>query len=87
MAKTIDEARAGLLKVLPYIRHAVELAKQKGNARLGILCEFADGGGKVEARFDADFIEDVAALIGAPQTADDDLAVKARHFTDTLLRP
>jgi hypothetical protein len=83
MTKTIEEAKADLLEVLPYIRYAVAEATKKGTARVGVLCNFADGGGKIEAQFDANFLEDVAILIGAPdQTPEDNLKAAARHVLD-----
>lgn len=83
MARTVDEAREALLAVLPYMRYAITMANSEGTAKLGILCEFPDGGGKVEARFEADFLEDLALVIGAPdQTEEDELKASARRFLD-----
>jgi hypothetical protein len=86
MAKTAEEARANLLNVLPHIRHAIDVAKAKGTAKLGILCEFPDGGGKVEARFEIEFLEDLAVAIGAPeQTEEDNQTAAARRLSDMIM--
>lgn len=87
MTKTVDEAKADLLTVIPYIRHAIALANSKGTARLGILCQFPDGSGKIEARFDAYFMENVALVIGAPdQTEEDTLNAEAQEIKDIIAR-
>lgn len=81
--KSIKEARSDLLSVIPYIRYAINEAKENGKPILGIFCEFNYDAGKIVARFDTDFIEDIALIISAPkQTDEDNIKAKARQFTD-----
>lgn len=70
-----------LLLALPYLRCAVAEAKLTGQCRLGILANYPDGSGKVTASFDADFIDEIAALIDAPpQTEADNMRARAEQF-------
>lgn len=82
-----DDARDAAIKdlrvALPYLRYAVQEANKNGSAKLGVLCEQADGGGKVECKFDASILDAVALVIDLPaQTEKDDLKAKARAFLD-----
>ena len=80
-----DEAKANILTILPYIRYAVSEAKKNGTPKLGILCEFPDGRGKIEASFDVEFLNDLAILVDAPaQTEEDNLTAAARQISDMI---
>ncbi len=67
-----DKTRENLLIGLKYIRYAIEEASKNGKPGLAIVSVKEDGGGKVECKFDTDFIRDVALLLNAPDLTDDD---------------
>ena len=79
---TIEEVNVKLLRAIPHFRYAIEEAKKKGAVKLGILSQFADGGGKIEMIFECDeFFNDLAILVGAPpQTTEDNIAASALAF-------
>lgn len=79
--KTIDQAKADLLTVLRHLRFAVEEAQKNGAVKLGILSVRSDGGGKIECRFDSDFLDDLALVIDAqPMTEQDRMDARAAKF-------
>lgn len=83
--RTADDAKHDLLLVIKHVRYAVEEAKTKGQAMLGVLSVQPNGGGKIECRFDSAFLDDVALLIGAPELTDSDRAgCRAIKFTHEL---
>lgn len=82
-----EEIRSRMLQIVPHIRFAIEEAKKKGVPALGVLCKFPDGGGKIEASFGIELLEDLMILIDAPpQTEKDNLNAMARQFVDQHLR-
>jgi hypothetical protein len=83
--RTVEEAKRDLLAIMPYLRFAIEEANKGGRARLGILREDVEGGGKIECRFSCEFLEDVALLIEAPpMTEEDRLKAKASQFRSSI---
>lgn len=80
MAKTIEEATEALKNALPYLRYAVEQAREDGGiAKLAVASENPDGSGKLIAKFECDeFFEDIATVIGlGPQTEEQTNDAKA----------
>jgi len=63
----VEEARDRLSAVLPHLRIMVEAAKidrPGSKVELGILATSPDGSGKVMARFDLEFLDDLGTLTG-----------------------
>lgn len=72
-----EELRKKMLLVLPHLRFAVEEAAAKaagsGTVEFGVLLRNADGSGRVLASFrGAEFIEDLATLLGAGPLTDEE---------------
>lgn len=62
-----QEAADRLRQVLPHIRIAAEMAKIQepdGKLILAVGIEKPDGGGRITARFEGSFLDDVARLLG-----------------------
>ena len=67
-AKSDEEARARLIKVLPHIDLAMRMVKidvPDGTVKLSVACHRPDGSGKITAGFEAEpFLEDLAKVLG-----------------------
>jgi len=62
-----QEAVARLKEVLPHIRIAIEMAKiqePKGTVFLAVGVKKPDGGGRLTAQFEEEFLGDVARVLG-----------------------
>jgi hypothetical protein len=86
---TKEEIKEKLLKALPYFRYAIKQARDEAPAdhTVGLaVVYYGPSGGKVTARFPAaEFFEDIAVLLDAPEftQADEDNA-KALAFLSQL---
>jgi hypothetical protein len=82
VSKTPEEAKAALLRAIPYFRHAIEEARKLGDVKMGILADKPDGSGELTMRFECEeFFADIALVIGAPEhTEQDESKAKALAF-------
>lgn len=78
-------ARDQLLSVAPFVRRAMETAKENGTLELAVVSTQPDGGGKIVARFSGEFFNDVMTAIDAPpDTEEQQMEAKAQELLDRL---
>ena len=65
MENSKNEAKERLSAFLPHLQVAMESAKLEGfeGTQMGVLGVNLDGSGKIIARFECDFIKDLAVLL------------------------